>query len=216
MEAMEASAVEAAVLWLAQTILANLLLDKLDEWLRQVVLADDIQKLKVEIEKVEGVVSAGKGRAVGNRQLARLLARLKELLYDADDVVDELDYYRLKHEVEGANFNVALNHTCSASDSAPNDTTDLTRNSTSRKRTRVDEELTHNTAANPHPWDKAKFSNKIQQIARKLQDIRLQLNEIHSVSSANLNHYQNSTSYQCLRTSSLAPRKALVELAKQI
>ncbi|TVU14792.1 hypothetical protein EJB05_38285, partial [Eragrostis curvula] len=202
MEAMEASALEAAVLWLAQTILANLLLDKLDEWLRQVGLADDIQELKVEIEKVEGVVSAGKGRAVGNRQLARLLARLKELLYDADDVVDELDYYRLKHEVEGA-----LNHTCSASDGAPNDTTDLARNSTSRKRAREDEELTHNTAANPHPWDKARFSNKIQQIARQLQHIRLEVNEIHSVSSANLNHYQNSTLYQRLKTSSLAPRK---------
>ncbi|TVU14834.1 hypothetical protein EJB05_38330 [Eragrostis curvula] len=302
MEAMEASALEAAVLWLAQTILANLLLDKLDEWLRQVGLADDIQELKVEIEKVEGVVSAGKGRAVGNRQLARLLARLKELLYDADDVVDELDYYRLKHEVEEVTFactavpestngdggeqvdesrananagmpsssdlklrseawkdfritdvldgkplkaecihcgttvrcetskgtSVLRNHIKSASCKRRRAATEQTVNpasrysyfasdqqpsigsgtdSISKKRTRVDEELTHNTVANPHPWDKAGFSNAIQQITRQLQDIRLELNDIHSVSSANLNHHQNSTTYQRLRTSSLAPRK---------
>ncbi|TVU14784.1 hypothetical protein EJB05_38277 [Eragrostis curvula] len=261
MEAMEASAVDAAVLWLMQTILANLLLGKLDEWLRQVGLADDIQKLRVEIERVEGIVCAGKGRAIGNRPLARLLARLKVLLYDAGDVVDELDYYRLQQQVEKDTFACAtesegtgvdeaeqadgsrqstrmpsnrssrlrsevwthfdptevdkkdsptkarckychaelkceaekgrpalLNHIRKSKaciqiregndqprnplserdSSAPNDTTEhLTHNSTSRKRGRQDEALTENTVANPHPWDKAGFSNTIKQIARQ-------------------------------------------------
>ncbi|TVU14782.1 hypothetical protein EJB05_38275, partial [Eragrostis curvula] len=302
MEAMEASSVEAAVLWLAQTILANLLIDKLDEWLRQVGLADDTQKLRVEIEKVEMVVSAGKGRAIGNRPLARLLARLKELLYDADDVVDELDYYRLKHEVEGdaqpcavetaeltggdeaeqvdpsstnagmlsssdnrlrskvwEKFSVVVvdgkpvkavckncskqiqcettngtsvlhNHLKSASCKRKRSATEQTAcpasryyyyyfasdqqpsngggtDSISRKRTRVDEELTHNTVANPHPWDKAGFSNTIWQIARQLQDIRLELNEFQTVCCVNLNHNQNATPYPRLRTSSLIRQK---------
>lgn len=47
------------------------------------------------------VVATVKGRATGNEQLGESLAILKELLYDADDVVDELDYYRLQQQVEG-------------------------------------------------------------------------------------------------------------------
>ncbi|RCV35468.1 hypothetical protein SETIT_7G242000v2 [Setaria italica] len=93
--------VEAAVLWLAQTILEVLFAGKMEAWIRQVGLADDTEMLKSEIERVEAVVTAVKGRAAGNRPLARSLGRLKEMLYDADDMVDELDYYRLQHQVEG-------------------------------------------------------------------------------------------------------------------
>ena len=101
MEAVEATLVEGAVLWLAQTILANLLLDKLDAWLRHVGLADDIEKLKYAVEEVEALAASVKGMAAGSRLLALRLSRLKELLYEADDLVDELDYCRLHHEVQG-------------------------------------------------------------------------------------------------------------------
>lgn len=89
------------MLWLAQTILEVLFAGKMEAWIREVGLADDTESLRSAIETVEAVVTAVKGRAAGNRPLARSLGRLKELLYDADDMVDELDYYRLKHEVEG-------------------------------------------------------------------------------------------------------------------
>ncbi|KAL6651401.1 hypothetical protein ACP70R_010326 [Stipagrostis hirtigluma subsp. patula] len=97
-------AVEGGVLWLAQSILGSLLVGKLEEWLRQVDLADDADKLRSEIERVEAVVVSVKGRAAENRPLTRSLRRLKELLYDADDLVDELDYCRLQHQVEGVTF----------------------------------------------------------------------------------------------------------------
>ncbi|XP_025824650.1 uncharacterized protein LOC112900119 isoform X2 [Panicum hallii] len=93
--------VEDAVLWLAQTILEILFAGKMEAWIRQVGLADDTERLKSEIERVEAVVAAVKGRAAENRPLARSLGRLKELIYDADDMVDELDYYRLQHQVQG-------------------------------------------------------------------------------------------------------------------
>jgi MoxR-like ATPase len=101
METVDNALVEGSILWLAQTILANLLLDKLDAWLRHVGLADETERLMSEVERVEMVVAAAKGRANGNRLLTRSLARLKELMYDADDMVDELDYYRLQHQVQG-------------------------------------------------------------------------------------------------------------------
>jgi hypothetical protein len=92
---------EAAVLWLAQSILGILFAGKMDAWIRQVGLDDDIEGLKSEVERVEAVVPDGKGRAIPNRPLALSLGRLKELLYDTDDMVDELDYYRLQHQVQG-------------------------------------------------------------------------------------------------------------------
>ncbi|CAL5025376.1 unnamed protein product [Urochloa decumbens] len=100
--------VEAAVLWLAQTILEVLFAGKMEEWIRQVGLADDTERLQSEIERVEAVVTSVKGRAAENRPLARSLGRLKEMLYDADDMVDELDYYRLQHQVEGVTFASAI------------------------------------------------------------------------------------------------------------
>ncbi|KAF7011147.1 hypothetical protein CFC21_025486 [Triticum aestivum] len=93
---------EAAIAWLVQTILATLLIDKLDAWIRQVGLADDVEKLKSEIRRVKMVVSAVKERGIRNESLDESLALLVERLYEADDVVDELDYYRLQELVEGA------------------------------------------------------------------------------------------------------------------
>ncbi|KAI5011065.1 uncharacterized protein LOC123427794 isoform X3 [Hordeum vulgare subsp. vulgare] len=87
---------EAAIAWLAQTILATLLIDKMEEWIRQAGLADDIEKLKSEIRRIKMVISAVKGRGIRNEALAESLALLEDHLYDADDVVDELDYYRLQ------------------------------------------------------------------------------------------------------------------------
>ncbi|XP_052153149.1 uncharacterized protein LOC127771307 isoform X2 [Oryza glaberrima] len=101
MEEVEVGLLEGGIGWLAETILENLDADKLDDWIRQVGLADVTKKLRSEIERVEVVVAEVKGRAIGNRSLARSLGRLRELFYDADDAVDELDYYRLQQQVEG-------------------------------------------------------------------------------------------------------------------
>ncbi|VAH52028.1 unnamed protein product [Triticum turgidum subsp. durum] len=93
---------EAAIGWLVQTILGTLQIDKLDAWIRQAGLADDIERLRCEVERAEVAVSAVRGRAAANEPLARSLARLKDLLYEADDVVDDLDYCRLQQQVQGA------------------------------------------------------------------------------------------------------------------
>ncbi|XP_066361880.1 putative disease resistance protein RGA3 [Miscanthus floridulus] len=103
LEAGEGNALVGAILWLAKTILETLLpTGELDAWLQRVGLAGDIGELKSGVERMETVVNGVGGRAVGNKPLARSLARVKELMYDADDVVDELDYCRLQHQVERA------------------------------------------------------------------------------------------------------------------
>ncbi|XP_048575017.1 disease resistance RPP13-like protein 4 [Triticum urartu] len=101
MEAVEDTNLEAAIGWLADTILANLPAGgKLESWIHQAGLGNDIGRLKSEVEAVEMVVSTVQGRAAGNKPLTKSLARVKELLYNADDVVDELDCYRLQQELQ--------------------------------------------------------------------------------------------------------------------
>ncbi|XP_052153150.1 putative disease resistance protein At3g14460 isoform X1 [Oryza glaberrima] len=107
MEEVEVGLLEGGIGWLAETILENLDADKLDDWIRQVGLADDTKKLRSEIEMVEAVVAAAKGRAIRNKPLFRSLGRVRELLYDADDAVDELDYFRLQQQVQGGSWQSA-------------------------------------------------------------------------------------------------------------
>jgi hypothetical protein len=95
MEPAEDASLEPAVLWLAQSILSSPLINEQAPWAGEAGLAEEMEGLKSEIKKVQLVVSLIKGRALGNEPLAESLVELKELLYDADDTVDELDYWRL-------------------------------------------------------------------------------------------------------------------------
>uniref|UniRef100_A0ACD5ZHD4 Uncharacterized protein n=1 Tax=Avena sativa TaxID=4498 RepID=A0ACD5ZHD4_AVESA len=95
MEAAEDASLEPAIRWLAQSILASPLIHEQAPWVREAGLAQEMEGLKSEIKAVQVVVSVIKGRALGNEPLAESLVELKELLYDADDMVDELDYCRL-------------------------------------------------------------------------------------------------------------------------
>ncbi|XP_052153156.1 uncharacterized protein LOC127771313 [Oryza glaberrima] len=101
MEEIEGNLLESSIGWLTDIIVENLDNDKLGAWISQVGLADDTDKLRSEVDRVGMVVAAVKGRAIANKPLARSLGRLREVLYDADDAVDELDYYRLQQQVQG-------------------------------------------------------------------------------------------------------------------
>ena len=92
--------VDAAIGWLVQGILGNLFTEKLEAWTQRIGLADDVDKLKSDMRYVQMVAAAAKGRKIENEPLAQSLADLKELLYDAEDVMDDLDYYRLKEQVQ--------------------------------------------------------------------------------------------------------------------
>jgi hypothetical protein len=95
MEPAEDASLEPAIQWLVQSILASPLINEQAPWVREAGLAEEMEGLKSEIKRVQLVVSVIKGRALGNEPLAESLVELKELLYDADDAIDELDYRRL-------------------------------------------------------------------------------------------------------------------------
>lgn len=90
--------VDAAIGWLVQSIMGNCFTEKLEAWTCSVGLADDVEKLKSAMRYVQMVLDAAKGRKIKST-LENSLGDLKELLYDAEDVMDELDYCRLQENI---------------------------------------------------------------------------------------------------------------------
>ncbi|KAF7003718.1 hypothetical protein CFC21_103974 [Triticum aestivum] len=92
--------VDAAIGWLVESILGSFFTGQMEAWTHEIGLAEDVEKLKFEMRYVEMVLAAARGRRIDNMPLAQSLADLKELLYDSEDVMDELDYYRLQQQIE--------------------------------------------------------------------------------------------------------------------
>ncbi|KAL5208837.1 hypothetical protein ABZP36_033272 [Zizania latifolia] len=99
--------VDAAIGWMVQTILGSFFSPQMQEWTHQAGLAQDVEKLESEMKSVQIVVAAAEGRRIDSSPLSDSLHELKELLYDAEDVMDELDYYRLQHHIEGKGSHAA-------------------------------------------------------------------------------------------------------------
>ncbi|KAM0872250.1 hypothetical protein ACQ4PT_038838 [Festuca glaucescens] len=150
--------VDAAIGWMVESILGSFFTGQMEAWTREVGLAEDVEKLKFEMRNVEMVLAAAEGRRIDNKPLARSLDDLKELIYDSEDVMDELDYYRLQQEIEQGNgsslpsgSNPEGSH---ASSSTPSSAFEFVYNGTNqitswasrdRKRKRGDEGPAHST-----------------------------------------------------------------------
>ncbi|XP_037454995.1 putative disease resistance protein RGA3 isoform X3 [Triticum dicoccoides] len=167
----DTSSLQAAIRWLLHTILPSL--SKLDGWIRQAGLAGEVEGLRDEIDQVDGVVSAVNARSeIRNRSLARSLAALKELLYAADEVVDELDCYRLQKELQGDRWRHPKGIDGQSSSSTCGTTRNATADSSSRRKRRRGKDSADVTATNTGPWSKDRISERIQDITGQLRDTR--------------------------------------------
>ncbi|VAH52016.1 unnamed protein product [Triticum turgidum subsp. durum] len=88
--------VDAAIGWLVQSILDSFFTERMEAWTREIGLAEDVEKLKFQMRYVQMVLAAAKGRSIDNMPLAQSLDDLRGLIYDSEDVMDELDYYQGK------------------------------------------------------------------------------------------------------------------------
>jgi hypothetical protein len=102
--------VDAAIGWLVQSILGSFFTGKMEAWIHEIGLAKDVEKLKFEMRNVEMVLAAAEGRKIDNKPLARSLEDLKELLYDSEDIMDEIDFYRLQQQIEQGVSHSSLIH----------------------------------------------------------------------------------------------------------
>ncbi|KAG8057911.1 hypothetical protein GUJ93_ZPchr0002g23567 [Zizania palustris] len=92
--------VDAAIGWMVHTILESFFSPQMQEWIHQAGLVEHVEKLEAEMKSVQILVAAAERGRIDSSSLSDSLHELKELLYDAEDVMDELDYYRLQHHIQ--------------------------------------------------------------------------------------------------------------------
>uniref|UniRef100_A0A0D9W9N3 NB-ARC domain-containing protein n=1 Tax=Leersia perrieri TaxID=77586 RepID=A0A0D9W9N3_9ORYZ len=208
--------VDAAIGCLVQSILGKFFTEHLEVWTREVGLDEDVKKLEFEMRNAEMVLAASQGRKIDNKPLARSLDDVKELLYDAEDIMDELDYYQLQHHIKQGNGRIAAtgnnpkaNYESSSTPSSPNKLIVSARSqitswvSSERKRKRVEEEPADCTLMSPEI--KHDISKRINGISNNLHKISyfiqgfLQLDISHLAST--LNQRKNMSSNTRLTSS---------------
>uniref|UniRef100_A0A0D9WVC8 AAA+ ATPase domain-containing protein n=1 Tax=Leersia perrieri TaxID=77586 RepID=A0A0D9WVC8_9ORYZ len=70
-------------------------------WAASRDLGPNVDALKMELLYARAMLNNVRGREIHNSDLNELLQKLRDLAYDADDVLDELDYFRIQDELDG-------------------------------------------------------------------------------------------------------------------
>jgi Rx N-terminal domain len=88
--------------WFVQVIFDKLADTALQAWASRVHLREEIELLLTHVNKTSVLIEAARGRReIGNKALAKCLEELERLALAAENLVDELDFYRLQAQVEG-------------------------------------------------------------------------------------------------------------------
>ncbi|KAM0851693.1 hypothetical protein ACQ4PT_052248 [Festuca glaucescens] len=94
-----ATAISAAV-WALGKALAPVTDDLLKNWAASDSLGPNISALKTELLRAQGILYTAQDRVIANPALKELLHMLRQLADKAEDVLDELDYFRIQDELD--------------------------------------------------------------------------------------------------------------------
>ncbi|KAJ3669474.1 hypothetical protein LUZ60_011424 [Juncus effusus] len=89
--------------WFIPVIFDKYLTSKLEVWSSAVGLTEEIKRLKSQLRKVNLIVGSVQGKQITNEYLAQSIREIQQLVYDAEDLLDELLYYQIQEELEGGN-----------------------------------------------------------------------------------------------------------------
>lgn len=94
-----ATAISAAV-WALRKALAPVTDDLLKNWAASDSLGPNITALKTELLRAQGILYTAHDRVITNPSLKELLHMLRQLAGEAEDVLDELNYFRIQDELD--------------------------------------------------------------------------------------------------------------------
>jgi hypothetical protein len=97
---METAGIRAAT-WVVGKALSPLSSEVFQAWSASTRLGSNIESLNVALLEAQEILNSAQGKEIHNPALAELLDKLRQLAYGADDVLDELDYFRIQDEIDG-------------------------------------------------------------------------------------------------------------------
>ncbi|KAL6639747.1 hypothetical protein ACP70R_022569 [Stipagrostis hirtigluma subsp. patula] len=95
----------------------------LEAWAASTELGPNFEALTTELLHVQAILHGIRNKEIQNPPLERLLQKLRDRAHDADDVLDELDYFRIQDQLygtpdtaekhaKGCAHNLVLNESC--------------------------------------------------------------------------------------------------------